>query len=190
MSLDDFSKRIRPGHVGSRCEHEADALNMYKDVLTLSIRTPPPLRGTPFLTVARHLNDNLAPMDNQRKCSLSTSCRSSWSMPRVCSKTLAKSASRRRHDGRSAGFDFYENTLLVPGTPPAHRRKGHDLHGQRRSHHERSSSVVVATGATIQVGRRFHRLPVATASITKPGFYRRTATVRGHCGLRWRRLVR
>ena len=87
--------------------------------------------------------------------------------------------------GRSAGFDFYENTLLVPHTTGTAVKP-------RLTRSTAQSPRTVVLGCCryrryhVQAGRRFHGcrlLPVHHET----GFYRRTATVRGHCGLRWRR---
>ena len=87
----------------------------------------------------------------------------------------------------SAGFDFYENTLLVPHH--RHRHKGRDLHGPTAQSPRTVRPRLLSLQALPRSSRAtFHGCRFATASITKPRFLpARTATVRGHCGLRWRR---
>ena len=151
MSLDDFSKRILdPAMSVLAANIEADTLNMYKDVYNLVDQDATAFTWNTVLNGRKTLNDNLAPMDNQRKCLLSTS--SSVKLVDALKGLFQDSGeiSKQYKEGmmgRSAGFDFYENTLLVPHTTgTAVKATTYTVNGAVTTNG--SSSVVVATGAT------------------------------------------
>lgn len=151
MSLDDFSKRILdPAMSVLAANIEADALNMYKDVYNLVDQDATAFTWNTVLNGRKALNDNLAPMDNQRKCLLSTS--SSVKLVDALKGLFQDSGeiSKQYKEGmmgRSAGFDFYENTLLVPHTTgTAAKTTTYTVNGAVTTNG--SSSVVVATGST------------------------------------------
>ena len=151
MSLDDFSKRILdPAMSVLAANIEADALNMYKDVYNLVDQDATAFTWNTVLNGRKALNDNLAPMDNQRKCLLSTS--SSVKLVDALKGLFQDSGeiSKQYKEGmmgRSAGFDFYENTLLVPHTTgTAVKTTTYTVNGAVTTNG--SSSVVVATGST------------------------------------------
>lgn len=151
MSLDDFSKRILdPAMSVLAANIEADALNMYKDVYNLVDQDATAFTWNTVLNGRKTLNDNLAPMDNQRKCLLSTS--SSVKLVDALKGLFQDSGeiSKQYKEGmmgRSAGFDFYENTLLVPHTTgTAVKTTTYTVNGAVTTNG--STSVVVATGAT------------------------------------------
>ena len=151
MSLDDFSKRILdPAMSVLAANIEADALNMYKDVYNLVDQDATAFTWNTVLNGRKALNDNLAPMDNQRKCLLSTS--SSVKLVDALKGLFQDSGeiSKQYKEGmmgRSAGFDFYENTLLVPHTTgTAVKATTYTVNGAVTTNG--SSSVVVATGST------------------------------------------
>lgn len=120
LSLDDFSKRIiEPAITVLAAAIEADALNMYKDVYNIVDQDATAFSWNTVLNGRKILNDSLAPMDNQRSALLSTTS----SVKLVDSlKGLFQDSSevskqyREGKMGRSAGFDFYENTLLSQHT--------------------------------------------------------------------------
>ena len=120
MSLDDFSKRILdPAMSVLAANIEADALNMYKDVYNLVDQDATAFSWNTILNGRKTLNDNLTPMDNQRSCLLSTA--SSVKLVDALKGLFQDSGEiskqyKEGKMGRSAGFDFYENTLLVPHT--------------------------------------------------------------------------
>ena len=159
MSLDDFSKRILdPAMSVLAANIEADALNMYKDVYNLVDQDATAFTWNTVLNGRKALNDNLAPMDNQRKCLLSTS--SSVKLVDALKGLFQDSGeiSKQYKEGmmgRSAGFDFYENTLLVPhttGTSP--KTTTYTVNGAVTTNG--ATSVVVATGtATFKQGDVF-----------------------------------
>ena len=151
LSLDDFSKRILdPAMSVLAANIEADALNMYKDVYNLVDQDATAFTWNTVLNGRKALNDNLAPMDNQRKCLLSTS--SSVKLVDALKGLFQDSGeiSKQYKEGmmgRSAGFDFYENTLLVPHTTgTAAKTTTYTVNGAVTTNG--STSVVVATGST------------------------------------------
>ena len=73
LSLDDFSQRIlNPAMSVLAANVEADALSMYKDVYNLVDQDATAFTWNTVLNGRKTLNDNLAPMDNDRACLLST----------------------------------------------------------------------------------------------------------------------
>lgn len=73
LSLDDFSKRILdPAMSVLAANIEADALTMYKDVYNVVDQDATAFTWNTVLNGRKMLNDNLAPMDNQRRALLST----------------------------------------------------------------------------------------------------------------------
>lgn len=124
LSLDDFSKRIlEPAMAVLAANIEADAMNMYKDVYNLVGTAGTVPTGTDalkvYLQARQKLNENLAPMDNNRTMHLLPT-----SMVEIVnslkgifqdSKEVAEQY-REGMMGRSAGFDWYENTLLPTHT--------------------------------------------------------------------------
>lgn len=125
LSLDDFSQRIlNPAMSVLAANVEADALSMYKDVYNLVDQDATAFTWNTVLNGRKALNDNLAPMDNDRACLLSTG--SSVKLVDALKGLFQDSGEiakqyREGKMGRSAGFDFYENTLLtshLTGTAP------------------------------------------------------------------------
>src|SRR5574343_452745 len=120
MSLDDFSKRIlEPAMSVLAANIESDALSMYKDVYNIVDQDTTAFSWNTVLNGRKALNDNLTPMDNQRSCLLSTA--SSVKLVDALKGLFQDSGEiakqyREGKMGRSAGFDFYENTLLTSHT--------------------------------------------------------------------------
>lgn len=120
LSLDDFSQRIlQPAMSVLAANVEADALLMYKDVYNVVDQDGTAFTWNTVLNGRKTLNDNLAPMDNMRSCLLSTA--SSVKLVDALKGLFQDSGEiakqyREGKMGRSAGFDFYENTLLVSHT--------------------------------------------------------------------------
>ena len=111
--------------------------------------------GTAFtwntvLNGRKTLNDNLTPMDNQRAALLSTG--SSVKLVDALKGLFQDSTEigkqyREGKMGRSAGFDFYENTLLVPHTTgTAAKTTGYTVNGAVTANG--STAVTVQTGST------------------------------------------
>ena len=125
LSLDDFSSRIlEPAMAVLAANMEADALSMYKDVYNLVDQDATAFTLNTLLNGRKTLNDSLAPMDNNRSCLLSTG--SSVKLVDALKGLFQDSSEiskqyREGKMGRTAGFDFYENTLIqqhLTGTSP------------------------------------------------------------------------
>lgn len=120
LSLDDFSSRIlQPAMSVLAANIEADALSMYKDVYNIVDQDTTAFTWNTVLNGRRVLNDTLTPMDNQRSALLSTT--SSVKLVDALKGLFQDSTEvskqyREGKMGRSAGFDFYENTLLLQHT--------------------------------------------------------------------------
>ena len=120
LSLDDFSSRIlEPAMAVLAANIEADALNMYKDVYQISDEDGVAVSLKSFLYGRQKLNDALAPQDNNRSAIISTdhSVKLVDALKGLFHDSAAiKEQYKEGIMGRTAGFDFYENTLLVPHT--------------------------------------------------------------------------
>lgn len=120
LSLDDFSTRIiEPAMSVLAANIEADALTMYKDVYNISDEDGTAATLKSFLYGRQIMNDNLAPQDNNRSALISTehSVKLVDALKGLFQDSEAiKKQYKEGIMGRTAGFDFYENTLLVPHT--------------------------------------------------------------------------
>jgi hypothetical protein len=116
LSLDDFSARIlEPAMAVLAANIEADALNMYKDVYQISDEDGTAVSLKSFLYGRQKLNDSLAPQDNNRSAIISTdhSVKLVDALKGLFHDSAAiKEQYKEGIMGRTAGFDFYENTLL------------------------------------------------------------------------------
>lgn len=151
LSLDDFSQRIlQPAMSVLAANIEADALSMYKDVYNLVDQDTTAFSWNTVLNGRKALNDSLAPMDNQRKALLSTT--SSVKLVDALKGLFQDSGeiSKQYKEGmmgRSAGFDFFENTLLLNHTTgTAAKTTGYTVNGAVTANG--SAAVVVQTGST------------------------------------------
>lgn len=151
MSLDDFSQRIlEPAMAVLAANIEADALNMYKDVYNLIDQDATAFTWNTVLNGRKTLNDCLAPMDNNRSCLLSTG--SSVKLVDALKGLFQDSSEiskqyKEGKMGRTAGFDFYENTLLQQHlTGTAVKTTTYTVNGAVTANG--STSVTVATGTT------------------------------------------
>lgn len=117
LSLDDFSSRIlEPAMAVLAANIEADALSMYKDVYNV-VGTPGTVPNAlrTYLLARKVLNDNLAPMDNNRNMQLTTSANVEIVdalKGLFQDSTQISKQYREGMMGRTAGFDWYENTLM------------------------------------------------------------------------------
>ena len=120
MNLDDFSERIlEPAMSVLAANIEADAMTMYKDVYNQVDNQTQTASFTKVLQGRKILVDNLAPL-NGRTCNLNTqdnvdlvdALKGLFNDQGVIGKQ-----NREGFMGRTAGFDFMENTLW-----PAHIR--------------------------------------------------------------------
>ena len=117
LSLDDFSKRIiEPAMSVLAANIEADALSMKLDVYNQVNNTANPMTLSAALQAGRKLTEELAPTGD-RTGLLSpgdnASFVSSVSGLFNDTTTIAKQY-REGYMGRTAGFDFMQNTLLTP----------------------------------------------------------------------------
>lgn len=151
LSLDDFSSRIlEPAMSVLAANIEADALNMYKDVYNISDEDATAISLKSFLYGRQILNDSLAPQDNNRSALISTehSVKLVDALKGLFhdSTQIAKQY-REGMLGRIGGFDFFENTLLVPHTTgTALKATTYTVNGAVTTNG--STSVTVAVGAT------------------------------------------
>ena len=120
MDIDDFSSRyINPAMSVLAASIEADALSMVKDVYNLVDNDGAALSLANILSGRQNLNDNLAPMDASRTAMLSTA--HSATLVNALSGLFQDSEAIKKQYkegmmGRTAGFDFYENTLVSDHT--------------------------------------------------------------------------
>jgi hypothetical protein len=120
LALDDFSERIlEPAMAVLAANIEADAMTMYKDVYNQVDNQGQPATFTKVLQGRKILVDNLAPL-NGRTCNLNT--QDNVDMVDALKglfndQTTISKQNREGFMGRTAGFDFMENTLW-----PSHPR--------------------------------------------------------------------
>ena len=151
LSLDDFSSRIlEPAMAVLAANIEADALSMYKDVYNIVDNDGNALTFLNIMQGRKLLNDNLAPMDNNRSALLSTDHTAKLvdALKGLFQDSNAiKQQYREGMMGRTGGFDFYENTLLTNHTTgTALKTTTYTVNGAVTTNG--STSVTVATGAT------------------------------------------
>jgi len=114
LALDDFSERIiEPAMSVLAANIEADAMNMYKDIWNQVDNQGQPATFTKVLQGRKILVDNLAPL-NARTCNLNT--QDNVDMVDALKglfndQTAISKQNREGYMGRTAGFDFMENTL-------------------------------------------------------------------------------
>lgn len=120
MNLDDFSERIlEPAMSVLAANIEADAMSMYKDVYNQVDNQTQAASFTKVLQGRKILVDNLAPL-NGRTCNLNTqdnvdlvdALKGLFNDQGAIGKQ-----NREGFMGRTAGFDFMENTLWPAHTP-------------------------------------------------------------------------
>jgi len=114
LSLDDFSDRVlEPAMSALAANIEADAMSMYKDVYQQVSNATFKIDFNKVLQGRKKLVDSLAPL-NDRTCNLNT--QDNLDLVDALkglfqdSPTIAKQY-REGYMGRTAGFDFMENTL-------------------------------------------------------------------------------
>lgn len=115
LSIDDFSARfITPAASSLMANVEADALSMYKSVYNQSSNVGAAATLAKVLAGRKMLMDGLAPasdrcviLNTQDNVDLVDGNKALFNDQKVLSKQYLEGA-----QGRAAGFDFYENTLL------------------------------------------------------------------------------
>lgn len=146
LSLDDFSSRIlEPAMTVLAANVEYDAMSMYKDVYQSVWNGGASLTLAKVLAGRKILQDSLAPL-NDRTASLQTQ----ETVDLVDglkglfqdSNAIAKQY-REGYMGRTAGFDFVENTMW-----PAHTRGGANGAYLVNGATQTGATLVVDTGAT------------------------------------------
>jgi hypothetical protein len=149
LSLDDFSKRIlQPAMSVLAANIEADALSMALDVHNAVNGVGSAISFARIMQARKLLNDNLAPMDNDRTVLLNT--QDNVDLVDALKGLFQDSAAikeqyKEGQMGRTGGFDFYENTLLpTQTTGTAASATTYTVNGASQV----GSSIVVATGAT------------------------------------------
>lgn len=149
LSLDDFSKRVLdPAMSVLAANLEADTLNMVKDVYNIVDNDASSLTFNNILTGRSELNKALAPMDNNRTCLLTPS-HNVTIVDALKGLFQDSSAIKKQYKegmmGRTAGFDFYENTLVTDHTTgTAAKTTGYVTNGAGQT----GSTIVIDTGTT------------------------------------------
>lgn len=122
MSLDDFSDRVlEPAMSVLAANIEADAMSMYRDVYNQVSSPGAPATFAKILQGRKILVDNLAPLAG-RTCNLNTQDNVDLvdALKGLFNdKTNLTKQYREGFMGRTAGFDFMENTLWPSHTPGA-----------------------------------------------------------------------
>lgn len=149
MKMDDFSSRIlEPAMSVLAANMEADAMSMFLDVYNGVSNIGSAITLNKVLTGRKALNDNLAPIDNNRSCWLNTqdSVDLVDSLKGLFQDTTEISKQYKEGKmGRTAGFGFYENTLIPNQTTgTAASATTYTVNGASQT----GSTIVVATGAT------------------------------------------
>jgi hypothetical protein len=120
LSLDDFSDRVLDPMMSVLAANiEADALSMYKDVYNQVNNIGSAATYAKLLGVRKLLVDNLTPMDKSATMVLNTqdnvdlvdAMKGLFQPSQIIAEQMKDGSL-----GRSAGFEFFENTLLVKHT--------------------------------------------------------------------------
>ena len=149
LSLQDFSKRIvEPAMSVLASAIEADAFNMLKDVYQHVNNIGAAVTFNKLLSGRKALNDGLAPMDSNRTAMLNTQDNVDL-VDALKGLFQDSSAIKQQYKegmmGRTAGFDFYENTLIPSqATGTAAAVPGYTVNGAGQT----GSSIVVQLGTT------------------------------------------
>lgn len=149
LSLDDFSERIlEPAMSVLAANIEADAMSMYKDVYNQVSNAGQPATFAKVLEARKILVDNLAPL-NARTCNLNT--QDNLDLVEALKglfndKATISKQNREGFMGRTAGFDFMENTLW-----PSHARSNANGAYLVNGAAQTGSTLTVDTGANAPV---------------------------------------
>lgn len=146
LSLDDFSSRIlEPAMSVLAANIEADAMNMYKDVYQSIWNNGAAINLTQVLSGRKLMQDSLTPL-NDRTANLNTQDNVDLvdALKGLFNDTTNLSKQYREgYMGRTAGFDFMENTIW-----PAHTRGGSNGAYLTNGATQTGSALIVDTGAT------------------------------------------
>jgi len=154
LSLDDFSKRIiDPAMAVLASAIEADALSMHRDIYQSVNNIGSPIGFRQVLLGRKRLDDSLAPDDDTRIALLNT--QDNVDLVDALkglfqSSNDIKEQYRKGLMGTTAGFSFYQNTLMpVQSTGTSASATGYTVSGAGQT----GSSIAVAAGAnTFAVG--------------------------------------
>lgn len=151
LSLDDFSTRIlEPAMAVLAANLEADAFSMALDVYNAVNNIGSAVTFKNIMTGRKLLNDNLAPIDNNRTCILNTTDQVDLIDALKGLFQDSSNISKQYKEGvmgRTGGFDFYENTLVpTQTTGTALSATTYTVNGAVTTNG--SATVTVATGAT------------------------------------------
>lgn len=148
LSLDEFSKRyIVPAMTRLAAEIEADALSMYKDVYNIVDGDAAAVALVHFLNGRKALRDNLAPPDNINALLSTTHTVKLVDALKGLFQDSTEISKQYREGlmGRTAGADFFENTLVLDHTTgTAAKTTGYLSNGATQS----GASIIVDTGTT------------------------------------------
>ena len=148
LSLDEFSKRyIVPAMTRLAAEIEADALTMYKDVYNIVDGDAAAVALVHFLNGRKSLRDNLAPPDNINALLSTTHTVKLVDALKGLFQDSTEISKQYREGsmGRTAGADFFENTLVLDHTTgTAAKTTGYLSNGATQS----GASIIVDTGTT------------------------------------------
>ena len=149
LALDDFSDRIiEPAMSVLAANIEADAMTMYRDVYNQVDNQGQPATFTKVLQGRKILVDNLAPL-NARTCNLNTQDNVDLvdALKGLFNdQTSISKQNREGYMGRTAGFDFMENTLW-PSHPRGAGNGAYLVNGASQT----GSTLTVNTGAGLPV---------------------------------------
>jgi hypothetical protein len=146
LSLDDYAERIlEPAMSVLASSVEADALSMYKDVYNQVNNVGAAATYAKLLGVRKILVDNLTPMDKTATMTLNTqdnvdlvdAMKGLFQPSQIIAEQM-----RDGSLGKTAGFEFFENTLLVKHTSGTDAN-GYTVNGANQT----GAAVTVQTGA-------------------------------------------
>ena len=149
MQIDDFSKRfITPAISVLAANIEADALSMHRDIYQSVNNLGAAANFRSLMLARKRLDDSLTPDDDERKVLLNTQDNvdlvDSLKGLFQASDSI-KEQYKRGILGSTAGFDFYQNTLLpTQTTGTALAATTYTVNGANQT----GSGVIVAVGAT------------------------------------------
>jgi hypothetical protein len=158
LSLNDFSRDVLvPAMTVLAANIEADALNMYKDVYNQTNNVGAAATFTQLLNARKKLVDNLTPMEGlavqlntQDNADIVTDVKGLFQD----GPTLAKQY-REGYLGRTAGFSFFENTLLTPftgGSEVAAASSTISINGSNQVTTSTSNPATTSIGLTVTNG--------------------------------------
>ncbi len=158
LSLNDFSRDVlTPAMSVLAANIEADALTMVKDVWNQTNNVGAAATLTQLLNARKKLVDNLTPMEGlsvqlntQDNADIVTDVRGLFQDSAILAKQY-----REGYLGRTAGFDFFENTLLVPftgGSEVAAASSTISINGSNQFNTATSTTATVSITLTVTNG--------------------------------------